>query len=147
MKTIMQNGMVKNALLGFLAVIAIFSFDSCSTKVAFLNSSVVPAARGTVKVKRDNNKNYHIQIHLDNLAEVKRLQPPRQSYIVWMESGQEAAKNIGQINSSSSLLSSKLKASFETVSAAKPNKIFITAEDDVNTQFPGGQVVLSTDSF
>jgi hypothetical protein len=147
MKTIMPNAIVKTAFLVFFTSTTIVSFNSCSTKQAFLTSSVVPAARGSVKVKKDDNKNYHIDIRIDNLAEVKRLQPPKQSYVVWMESYDQGAKNIGQISSSSSLLSSKLKASFETVSSTKPSKIFITAEDDVNTQYPGTQVILSTNSF
>jgi hypothetical protein len=51
-------------------------------------------------------------------------------------------KNIGRVNSSN-----KLKVSFETVSSFKPIKIFITAEDDEDVQYPGQQVVLSTDKF
>jgi hypothetical protein len=108
---------------------------------------VVPAARGSVKIKKDNNHNYVIQVHLTNLAEVKRLEPPRQTYVVWMETGQNAAKNIGPIKSSSSMLSQTLKASIETVSADKPTKIFITAEDDGSIQIPGTQVVLTTGNF
>jgi hypothetical protein len=64
-----------------------------------------------------------------------------------METDNHETKNIGQIKSSSGLFSSKLKASFETVSSSKPSKIFITAEDDADRQYPGMQVVLSTDRF
>ncbi|MEI9913176.1 MAG: hypothetical protein WDO71_28180 [Bacteroidota bacterium] len=147
MKTIGLNAPVRTIFLAFIAATIIFSFYSCSSKVAFLTSSVVPAARGSVKVKKDNNNNYHIEIHLTNLAEVKRLEPPRQSYVVWMETSHQEIKNIGQINSSAGLFSQKLKASFETVSALKPAKIFITAEDDVSIQYPGTQIILSTDNF
>lgn len=139
--------MKKNLILAVLATFVLLSFVSCARKVSFLNSSIVPAARGDVKVKKDNNNNYHIQVSLSNLAEVSRLQPPKQSYVVWMESGDEKAVNIGQINSSSGMLSKRLKASFETVSSSKPNKIFITAEDDVKTQYPGEQIVMTTDTF
>lgn len=139
--------MKKKIILAVLATLVILTIESCSRKISFLNSSVVPAARGTVKVKKDNNHNYHIQISLANLAEVSRLVPAKQSYVVWMESGDGQATNIGQINSSSSMLSKKLKASFETVSSSNPSKIFITAEDDVKTQYPGTQIVLTTDTF
>lgn len=47
-----------------------------------------------------------------------------------MVDDQEISKNIGQISSGSTMISSKLKASFHTVSAAKPHRIFITAEDN-----------------
>lgn len=137
----------KKSTLVLLGSFLILVFSSCARKVSFLNSSVQPAARGDVKVKKDNNNNYHIQVRLNNLAEVSRLEPSKKTYIVWMESEQEKTKNIGQITSSSAFLSNKLKASFETVSSVKPNKIFITAEDDATIQYPGMQVVLSTETF
>jgi hypothetical protein len=64
-----------------------------------------------------------------------------------MENDESMVKNIGRINSDSKLLSSKLKASFETVTAIKPTKIFITAEDNSDTQYPGTQFVLETKRF
>jgi hypothetical protein len=137
----------KNILLGVFVIMILFVFDSCVTKAPFLNSSVVPAARGYAKVSRDKNQNYVIHLQLLNLAEVSRLQPAKRAYIVWMVSDQEITKNLGQIISSTSRMSSKLKASFETISAFKPVKIFITAEDDASTSYPGAQVVLSTDRF
>jgi hypothetical protein len=59
----------------------------------------------------------------------------------------EITENIGQITSSTTFLSTKLKASFQKVSSSKPIKIFITAEEDAITQTPNEQVVLSTDRF
>jgi len=56
------------------------------------------------------------------------------------------AKNIGQINSKMNM-AKNLKASFQSVSSTKPNKIFITAEDDGSVSSPTGQTVLSTNSF
>ena len=125
----------------------ICSFTACSKKTMFQTSTVVPAARGYVKVSKDNNKNYVIKVELINLAEVNRLTPPKSTYVVWLVTDEDVTRNIGQIKSSSSMLSSKLKASFETVSPTKPTKIFITAEDDGNVQFYGNQIVLSTDKF
>jgi len=139
--------LTKNIFLSILTTLILFSFESCAKKITFLTSSVVPAARGSVNVKRDKNKNYVIQIHLLHLAEVNRLQPPKQTYVVWMVTDQNIAKNLGQIKSSTSFLSKKIKGSLETVSAFKPTKIFITAEDDGSIQYPGMQVVLSTDNF
>lgn len=135
----------KNIILGLLTIIAVFSFASCTKKVAFLSSSVVPAARGYVEVRNDKNKNYAIRIHITDLAEVQRLQPSKQTYVVWMVTDDDATKNIGQIKSSTGIISKQLKASFATVSSIKPIKIFITAEDDASIQYAGTQVVLSTD--
>ena len=116
-------------------------------KVGFLSSSIVPAARGYVKVKRDINENFLIQVKISNLAEVNRLQPSKQVYVVWMITDHEITDNIGQINSSTTFLSTKLKASFQKVSSFKPLKIFITAEDEAGAQSPNEQVILTTDRF
>jgi hypothetical protein len=129
------------------ATVVLLLLNSCSKKISFLTSATVPAARGYAKVKKDKNNNYMIQLQISNLAEVKRLQPSRETYVVWMETADQAAKNIGQIKSGSGMLSRKLKASFETVSAIKPTRIFITAEDDAGVQFPGDIIVLSTGGF
>lgn len=138
---------IKTTLFAITAFIITVTLNSCSKKISFLTSSVVPAARGTVKIKKDNNNNYDINIDLFNLAESKRLDPPKQAYVIWMETAENQMKNIGQISSSTSFLSQKLKANFNTVSPAKPVRIFITAEDDAAIQYPGMQVVLSTDRF
>jgi hypothetical protein len=147
MKTTRLINLKKNILPGIFAMILIFSLFSCATSVNFLNSAVVPAARGSVKIKTDNNKNYAIQITLSDLAEASRLQPPKLTYIVWMITDRDLTKNIGQLNSSKGFMSKQLKGSFKTVSSDKPVKIFITAEDDAAVQYPGSQVVLSTDKF
>src|SRR5205085_4288850 len=100
-----------------------------------------------VKVKKDGNSNYLIKVDISNLAEVKRLQPAKDAYVVWMVGDEDVTKNIGQINSSSSMISSKLKASFQAVSSTKPHRVFITAEDSPGVTFPGSTVILSTDKF
>jgi hypothetical protein len=147
MKATRLNNLKKNILPGIFAMIIIFSLFSCATSVSFLSSAVVPAARGSVKIKTDNNKNYVIQISLSDLAESTRLQPAKLTFIVWMITDRDLTKNIGQLNSSKGFMSKQLKGSFKTVSSDKPVKIFITAEDDPAVQYPGTQVVLSTDKF
>ena len=147
MKATRLNRLTINILRGVFVMILIFSFFACATSVTFLNSPVVPAARGSVKIKTDKNKNYDIEVSLSGLAESSRLQPSKLTYIVWMETDQALTKNIGQLNSSKGFMSKELKGSLKTVSADKPVKIFISAEDDAGVQYPGPQVVLSTDKF
>ena len=147
MRPIKIETIPKNFLSWIFTMMLIFILSSCARKISFQSSSVVPAARGDVKVKKDDKNNYHIQVSLANLAEVERLQPPAKTYVVWMDTDQQANKNIGKINSSTGFLSKRLKASFETVSSVKPVKIFITAEQDAAIQYPGSQVVLTTGSF
>lgn len=127
--------------------IALFLFASCGTsKYNFSTSSVVPAAEGKVKVKKDGNSNYKISLDIMRLAEPQRLNPSKAMYVVWMETEQNGSKNIGQLKTSSGFLSKTLKSSLTTVTSFKPTGFFITAEDDASIQYPGGQVVLSTGS-
>lgn len=132
---------------GILLILFFLSLNACGKKHQFLTSSTVPAARGYVKINQDKNKNFDIQIRLSGLAEVQRLQPAKQGYVVWMVTQENNAKNIGRLISSNSFLSKTLKASFESVSPLQPLKIFITAEEDINIQYPAGLNILTTDQF
>jgi len=142
MKQLRLNTLTRTFFLGVLATMIILSFHSCAQKALFLTSSVVPAAQGEVAVTKDKNNNYVIKMKISNLADVDRLQPPKNSYVVWMETDRGLARNIGRISTSN-----KLNVSFETVSSFKPNKIFITAEEDESTQYPGPMIVLTTNRF
>ena len=82
-----------------------------------------------------------------NLAGPDKLQPAKKTYVVWIETAGNGIKNIGQIKTSSSFLSKKLKASFQTVSSFNPVKVYITAEDDASILYPSGVTVLSTNNF
>lgn len=128
------------ALVLFLA----FFLQSCSSKYNFNNSYVVPAAEGWVKVKTDKNNNYQIELNVKQLADPKRLNPAKEVYVVWMETEQDGRKNIGQLKTSGSFISSGLKSSLKTVSSFKPVTFFITAEDNADRQYPDGQEVLRT---
>jgi hypothetical protein len=147
MKTTRQQSIFKKIIVSIVVIGLSIPFQSCSKKIEFEKSPVVPAARGVVKISKNSNKNYIIKIKFDNLAEVDRLEPPKNTYVVWMVTDQKSTKNIGQIKSSSSMMSSKLKADFETATPFKPVKIFITAEDDGNVEYPGMYTVLSTNNF
>ena len=147
MKTQKMNSPIKSILLAVFAVIMIIPFTSCAKKYTFLNSTVVPGAKGYVKVKKDNNKNYIIKVEVSDLAEVERVQSSKTTYVVWMETDEGNAENLGQLKSSTSFLSKRHTASLETISSYEPVKIFITTEEGINVQYPGRQVVLTTGNF
>ncbi|MBW6535506.1 MAG: hypothetical protein K0B11_10885 [Mariniphaga sp.] len=147
MKTQKINKLTKSILVGILATSVILIFTSCEKKVKFLNSSVVPAAKGTVTVNQDKNKNYVVKVKIVDLAEVERLQPEKQTYVVWMETESGNTENLGQLKSSASFFSKQKTASLETVSSYKPVRIFVTAEQDINVQTPDRKVYLTTDTF
>ena len=125
----------------------LFVLSSCSKKISFNTSTVVPAAQGSVKINKDNNKNHTIDIKIKNLAEPDRLQPAKSVYVVWMVTDDNGVKNIGQLISSKSLFSSLLETSLKTVTPFVPTRIFITAEENSDITIPGSEVVLNTRSF
>jgi hypothetical protein len=142
MKAIRFNAKTRITFLGFLIVMIMIPFSLEAKKIPFVQSSVVPAAEGYVKIKTDRNNNTIINIRIKNLAEIERLDPNMKTYVVWMVTDRESTDNIGQIQSSNSL-----KVSFESVSSFQPIKIFITAEENENTQYPNEKIVLTTDNF
>ena len=147
MKKQKSMSLTRNILMGILITGMMFPITLSAQKNKFLTSSVVPAAQGFAKVKRDNNKNYVIKVEITDLADVSRLQASKVSYVVWMETDQERTENLGQLDSSSGFLSKQNKASLETVSSYKPTKIYITAEENTNAQYPGDKIIMSTDRF
>jgi hypothetical protein len=128
-------------LVLLITAFVMITFSSCSKKMIFSNSSVVPAAVGTVKIKTDNNKNNVIEVNVDNLAPASKLSPPRETYVVWMVTENNETKNLGQLIIDTNFLSSSLKGSLKTISAYKPDYIFITAEDEGDVEYPGMKVL------
>ncbi len=147
MRTIQLNTLTNKIFIGAFALLILFSFDVSAKKVKFLTSTLVPAARGYVKINRDKNLNYNLSIKISNLAEAFRLEPSKLNYIVWMVTDDETTMNMGKIKSTVGFLSKDLKAKFETVTSLKPVKIFITAEDDPGRQYPGKEIALTTNRF
>lgn len=141
----MKTNFITTKQVFFFSLLFVYSliFISCSKSIEFENSNIVPAARGKVAVKKDKNNNYNIKLEISYLAEPERLQPSKKYYVVWLSStNNQVPLNIGQI-----VGTSKLHVKFESVSSSKPKRIFITAEDDASTQYPGHYVVLETDMF
>jgi hypothetical protein len=137
----MKTTNFKMAFIALLAIV-IVSLSSCTTKAQFLSSSVVPAARGTVQISSDMNKNYVINIKLYDLAGPERLTPPKSTYVVWLVTDDNRHRNIGQI-----IISNSLNASFEAVTSFRPSKIVITAEDEANAVYPSNTELIMTTAF
>lgn len=144
MKPIITKKISEIFFIPFFVLLAITGFSSCASSYKFTQSTVVPAAEGTVKVTRDKNKNYHLSLKIKHLAAPERLVPAKSVYVVWMETAENGVKNIGQLKTARSLLSKTLKSSLNTVASFKPTAFFITAESEGNIQYPGSIVVLRT---
>jgi hypothetical protein len=134
-------------LPGLIVFLIISICSSCSKKVSFSENSMVPGARGSVKVKKDNNNNYGINVEVIHLAEPKRLPNPKDVYLVWMETKEKEIRKLGQLRVSDGLFSKAVKGSLHSMSPDRPVRVFITAEDHVNAEYPGNYVVLNTKTF
>lgn len=123
-------------------IFAAILLSACSKKVTFPVSEVVPAAEAVLKVEKDSNKNYEIDLEVTNLAEADRLTPARKYYVVWMVTKEHGTINVGNLN-----VNRKNKAELTTGTPYEPIRIFITAEDDRSPVLPSTQVVLNSGDF
>lgn len=127
-------------ILSFIFAAVLIS--ACSRKVVFPTSTVLPAADAVVKIDKNDNNNYEIDLRVENMAKPDRLDPPRKKYVVWMVSEKNGTINMGNLE-----ISKKLKGSLETASPYKPICFFITAEDKEIVDTPSTQVVLNSENF
>lgn len=130
--------------LVFPIVGALILLSSCAKKMHFGTSVVSPGATGIVKVKKDANGNYALNISITHLAPSQMLTPPKKTYVIWLTTPTNDVRRIGQLKSSSGIISKAYRASLKTVTVFEPSKIFITAEDDALTDKPRDTVVLET---
>ncbi|MFW6351330.1 MAG: hypothetical protein ACOC2E_03000 [Bacteroidota bacterium] len=132
---------------GFIMISMMLFIASCSSTEPFLNSSIVPAATGNVKVKKDANQNYVIKVQIDDLADVERLQSSKDTYVLWMETDRGNNENLGQLISSTSFFSKQHGASLETITSYKPVRFFVTAENGIDVRYPDSEEILKTNTF
>jgi hypothetical protein len=128
-------------------ILAAMLLASCAKTVTFNQSTTVPGAHGGVRIKKDKNDNYNVDVHVRNLPNPDDLHPPKRSYVVWLETNDNRSLNIGNVNISRGLFSKKRKGKLETTSSFKPVRIFITPEDEKSPKIPGAEAVLSTSLF
>jgi len=112
--------------------------------MSFERSTVVPGADGKVAVTKDHNDNYAITVNTVNLPSSKNLTPAREVYVVWMEDEDKNVRKLGQIKPTTGLLSKAYKGELKATSTTRPRKIFITAEDGGELEYPSDMMVLTT---
>ncbi|HET9100692.1 MAG TPA: hypothetical protein VFN62_09900 [Acidobacteriaceae bacterium] len=101
-------------------------------------SSAVPAASGTVTVKKGSpNRNTDLDIKVSNLAPPSKLSPAANVYILWVRPIGGAAANEGAIRTNQNL-----DGELNTATTSKNVDVFITAEQSATVTSPEGQEVL-----
>jgi hypothetical protein len=111
---------------------------ACATKTKFPVSTVIPVAEITVSKKMDKQNNYKIEVTAKYLASPERLTPPRNAYVVWINT-QDGMKNIGQLHNKNGKTTT-----LKTVTAFDPLEVIITAEDVGSVSYPGGIEITRT---
>lgn len=139
-----MNTLRSTTITTWIRVAFVFSciavLASCAKRVAMTNTTLVPGAEGTVKIKNDRNGNYLVEVKVEKLAESTALSPPRTTYVVWLETS-GGVRNIGRI------VSNNMRGTLLTTTPHQPTRIFITAEDHGEARTPGQTVVLRTETF
>jgi hypothetical protein len=133
---------MKTTLLAFVLI----ALTACSKKISFLPSSVIPEAQGYVKIKREKNENYLIKLKVEDIVKSKELQPAKKTYAVWVETRENRSLHLGKLESSKGLFSRTRKGKLETVTPAKPVRVFVTAEEKGTPEYPS-EVILTTGLF
>ena len=137
-----KNLPIKDAFRVLSVLFAAVIISACSREIVFPVSEVVPSAEATLKVDKNDNSNYEIELEVKNLAKPDRLTPARRTYVVWMVTKRHGTVNVGNLN-----VSSKGNASLDTSTPYEPVRVFITAEDDKNPVIPSTQIVLDSEEF
>lgn len=127
-------------ILTFLFAAVLVS--ACSKKITFPVSEVVPAAEALVRVDKDSNNNYELELEVKNLAQPDRLTPSRRHYVVWMVTQKHGTINVGNLS-----INRKNTGELKTSTPYEPIRVFITAEDDSKPVIPSTQVVLNSGEF
>lgn len=100
-------------------------------------ASIVPGARATVEIGKDDNGNTKLKISVRHLANLENLTPRASAYVVWLQERDGNAQNQGQLK-----MDKNLKATFETSTPLKSFDVFVTAEQDARATSPSGPEVL-----
>ena len=104
MKTAILNTGFKKIFAGVIATIMLLGFNSCAKKTSSATvatetaTPMIAEEKGEMLVKRDASSNYVIQINIADLEPVKKLQPAKEAYVVWMVTDMKTTKNLGQID-------------------------------------------------
>lgn len=128
-----------NSTFAMVLLLALFwPFGSSGKTYTMQASNSVPAANGTVTVKRNKtNRDTHLDIKVNNLATPSSLTPAEGVYIVWVRPNGDSPQKEGAIG-----VGNNLNGQLNAVTTAKNFEVFITAEPGETVTQPSGPEVL-----
>lgn len=126
------------ALTAAVLAWAMLGLVACSGHVIHLNpTTLVPAAQGRVQVSRDQNGNIVCQLSVKHLARPASLTPPRNTYVVWIQSDSAAPQSQGELR-----VTQNLQGQMRFITTLPRFDLFITAENNARVTAPTGPEVL-----
>lgn len=128
-------------------IFSMLLFSSCSKRISFPPSAVVPGVEPQAKVKKTDDGDYRISLDVNHLVRPEQLSPPKNHYVVWINTEDQGLKNIGELKNRSGMFANTRRASFERTIGFKPTQIFVTSENSTDVQFPGDQTVFRSETF
>lgn len=123
-----------------ILVMLIWPFGGGGKDYHMTADNSVPAAHGTVQVKRDaSSANTQLDVKVWGLADPRQLTPPENIYVVWVRPRDGAVEKEGAIQ-----VGSDLKGELKATTTATNGEVFITAEPNETVNSPSGAEVLHT---
>jgi hypothetical protein len=124
------------AIILFLGLV--WPFGSSGKAFQMQANNIVPAANGTVTVKRDkDDRDSKIDVKVNNLAAPTSLAPSESVYIVWVKPNGDPPEKKGALG-----LGKNLSGELHVVTTAKDFEVFITGEPGESVTQPSGPEVL-----
>lgn len=124
-----------------IAALSLLTFlCACAEKTAVQPTPAEPAAMGEVKTSRDPNGNTALHLVVRHVAPPQNLQPPKNSYVVWVESPEGQYTSLGQLK-----IGNNRDGEITGVTPLKQFRLVVTAEDFGTVTAPSDQVVLKTE--
>jgi hypothetical protein len=129
----MRKMRILTGLLALLLSVPMFARDD-----KMISRGLDPGARGTIHTDKDDNGNTKVKVEVEHTATPQQLNPPHQYYLVWIQESGQPAKLVGELR----VDRDHANGSVEGTTPAKVFDVFVTAEDQTNTQTPSSAELL-----
>jgi hypothetical protein len=123
------------------------ALGACSTMMhtqtwSMDTASIVPAAKGEVKVANEKDGNTKVKVEVEHLAPaplVSDVEVPGSTYVVWIKPTNGPAQNVGVLD-----VGKDRKGKLDTKTPYKEFRVYVTLERSPAVTFPRGERVLDT---
>jgi hypothetical protein len=114
-----------------------FALVASASDVPLRVSDLLPAAEAKVSYEHDRNHNTKFSVHAKHLAQPQSLNPPRNTYVVWVQGRGKDPQNAGVLR-----VNENLEGSMSSTTPFQMFDVFVTAEDGPNVDRPSGPEVM-----